>query len=204
MKNPPIKKRTRQGEHTYREILRVAVDLASSQGLEGLTIGMLAQSLSMSKSGLFDHFGSKEDLQLAVIDFAREIFMERIVQPALAASPGIARLKALLAAWVDYIEAQTFSGGCFFAAASAEFDGRPGVVRDQLANLMKAWLAALTAEVAVAQSLQQLDAQLIPEQLAFELHAYVQEANWAFQLFGQKNAFELARKAIDSKLKREK
>lgn len=203
MKNPSIKRRTRQGEHTYREILRVAVDLASSQGLEGLTIGMLAQSLGMSKSGLFDHFGSKEELQLAVIDFAREIFMERIVQPALAVSPGLARLKALLAAWVDYIETQTFSGGCFFAAASAEFDGRPGVVRDQLATLMRAWLAALTNEVVVAQSLQQLAAHTIPEQLAFELHAYVQEANWAFQLLGQKNAFELARKAIASRLSQE-
>ena len=98
--------------------------------------------------------------------------------------------------WIGYVEQIVFRGGCFFAAASAEFDSRPGRVRDEIASLTKAWMVAIQDEIAVAQSLKQLGTNVDPVQLAFELHAYVQEANWAFKLFNDKSAFRLARRAI--------
>jgi len=172
------------------------MDIASAEGLEGLSIGRLATELQMSKTGIFAHFGSKEQLQLATVDAAKQVFLEQVVQPALTHSRGTRRLRAMLENWIGYIERIVFRGGCFFAAASAEFDSRPGPVRDEIANLTKAWLIALQGEIAYAQSSDQLCAYADPVQLAFELHAYVQEANWAFKLFNDKYAFSHARQAI--------
>jgi AcrR family transcriptional regulator len=195
-----VRRRTVHGEQTRREILKVAVDIASAEGLEGLTIGRLANELEMSKSGLFAHFGSKEELQLAAIETAREIFMQEVVEPALEAEPGLARLYAMLDAWLSYVERSVFRGGCFWAAASAEFDSRPGPVRDQVAALTKAWREAITEEIHQAQTLAQLERAAQPAQLAFELHAFVQEANWAYQLLDEKRAFDRARAAISQRL----
>jgi len=172
------------------------MDIASAEGLEGLSIGRLATELQMSKTGIFAHFGSKEQLQLATVEAAAQVFLEQVVQPALTHLRGIPRLRAMLENWIGYIERIVFRGGCFFAAASAEFDSRPGPVRDEIANLTKAWLTALQGEIAYAQSSDQLCAYADPVQLAFELHAYVQEANWAFKLFNDKSAFSHARQAI--------
>src|SRR3984893_3143683 len=135
---------------TRVEILAVAVDLASAEGLEGLSIGRLATELRMSKTGIFAHFGSKEQLQLATVDAAKQVFLEQIVQPALECSRGIPRLRAILDNWIGYVERIVFRGGCFFAAASAEFDSRPGPVRDEIAALTKAWLVAIERENAFA------------------------------------------------------
>lgn len=104
----------------------------------------------------------------------------------------------MLEGWINYVEKIVFRGGCFFAAASAEFDSRPGPVRDEIASLTKAWLIALQDEIAFAQSLRNMKASVDPVQLAFELHAFVQEANWAFKLFNDKAAFLQARRAIAS------
>jgi AcrR family transcriptional regulator len=181
-------------------ILGVAVDLASAEGLEGLTIGRLATELRMSKTGIFAHFGSKEQLQLATVGAAKEVFLEQVVKPSLDNLRGLPRLKAMLESWLGYVERIVFRGGCFFAAASAEFDSRPGKVRDEIASLTKAWLRALEAEAAFAQKEKQIKGSIVPAQLAFELHAYVQEANWAFKLFDDKSAFHRARRAISDRL----
>jgi AcrR family transcriptional regulator len=185
---------------TRAEILSVAVDLASAEGLESLSIGRLAPQLRMSKTGIFAHFGSKEKLQLATVDAAKQIFLEQVVKPGLASQRGLPRLRIMLESWLGYVERIVFRGGCFFAAASAEFDSRPGKVRDEIASLTKAWLMALQGEIAFARKKTQIKTSIVPSQLAFELHAYVQEANWAFKLFNEKSAFLRARRAISDRL----
>jgi len=197
---PAVLYHTDQATETRREILRVAADIASAGGLEGLSIGGLATELKMSKTGIFAHFGSKEQLQLATVEAAGQIFLEKVVQPALKSPRGLPRLKAMLEHWLGYVERIVFRGGCFFAAASAEFDSRPGAVRDQIAELTNAWMLGLREEIAFAQSKKEIQSPLKPAQLAFELHAYVQEANWAFKLFDDKSAFLLARRAITDRL----
>ena len=189
-----------RGRRTRQEILKTAVDIASVEGLEGLTIGRLAQELKMSKSGLFAHFGSKEELQLAAVDMARAIFVEEVADPAFTAERGIVRLEAMLERWLSYVERSVFSGGCFFAAASAEFDDRPGPVRDMIATLTKSWLDALEEEARFAQKLSQFKAKLDPAQLAFEVHALAQEANWAYRLLDDKRAFDRARAGIRQRI----
>jgi|SRR5438477_4841335 len=197
---PAVLYHTDQATETRREILQFAVDIASAEGLEGLSIGRLATELKMSKTGIFAHFGSKEQLQLATVEAAGQIFLEKVVQPALKSPRGLPRLKAILEHWLEYVERVVFRGGCFFAAASAEFDSRPGAVRDQIAELTNAWMLGLREEIAFAQSKKEIRASLKPAQLAFELHAYVQEANWAFKLFDDRSAFLLARCAITDQL----
>lgn len=194
--NPQVLYHTDQASRTRHEILRIAMDIASAEGLEGLSIGRLASELKMSKTGIFAHFGSKEQLQLATVDAAKQVFLEQIVQPALKHARGKARLQAMLENWIRYVERIVFRGGCFFAAASAEFDSRPGAVRDEIASLTKAWLVALQDEIAFARSSGEMRTSVDPVQLAFEVHAYVQEANWAFKLFNDKSAFSRARRAI--------
>jgi AcrR family transcriptional regulator len=195
-KAPVILYHTVQSEKTRREILDMAVDFASAEGLEALTIGRLAEAVEMSKSGLFAHFGSKEGLQLATVDRAREIFVDKVIQPSLVAAPGAARLVAMLDSWLSYVERIVFRGGCFFAAVSLEFDSRPGAVRDEIAKLTKSWIVALESEARRAKALKQLPESVDVQQLVFELHAYVQEANWAFKLFDDRGAFARARAAI--------
>jgi AcrR family transcriptional regulator len=192
--------RTRAGERTRHSILDAAVDLASLRGLEGLTIGTLAEELQMSKSGLFAHFGSKEELQLATIDAAAERFVAEVWAPAREADRGLPRLRALIDAWLSYAERQVFPGGCFFASASAEFDGRPGAVRDRIAHLMKEWLDSLAGAVQRAQATGQIAADADAEQIAFEIHSLMTGANWAFQLHRDPQAFQRARKAIEQRI----
>jgi AcrR family transcriptional regulator len=177
------------------------VHLASVEGLEGLTIGRLAAETHMSKSGLFAHFGSKEDLQLATVDAARSIFIEKVIVPAFTADKGLPRLRRLCEIWFDYVQNQVFQGGCFFAAASAEFDSRPGRVRDRIAEIMKEWLEALRRAVIEAQEAGQFDAAVDPSQLAFEINAMEIGANWALQLFGDQQAFSRAREAVLERLR---
>lgn len=197
---PAVLYHTDQATKTRRDILQVAVDIASADGLEGLSIGRLATELEMSKTGIFSHFGSKEQLQLATVEAAKEIFLEQVAQPPLKSPQGVPRLKAMLEHWLGYVERIVFRGGCFFAAASAEFDSRPGRVRNRIAELTKAWMLALQEEIRFAQREKEISDSVNPAQLAFELHAYVQEANWAFKLFNDKSAFLLARRAIAQRI----
>lgn len=193
---PAVRYRTQQASETRQQILRKAIDISSAEGLEGLSVGRLAAELAMSKTGVFSHFGSKQELQLATVEAAKEVFLKRVVNPALEKPRGTVRLKAMLSNWLDYVEKIVFRGGCFFAAASAEFDSRPGAVRNQIALLTKTWLRGLEDEIRFAKTDGQFRPSIDPAQLAFELHAYVQEANWAFKLFNDQAAFQLARRAI--------
>jgi AcrR family transcriptional regulator len=199
---PSARARRAHGERTRQAILEAAVNIASEEGLEGLTIGRLASELSMSKSGLFAHFGSKEELQLATVEAAREVFVREVVGPAFKAEKGLARLWSLCDVWLAYVEGEVFRGGCFFAAAAAEFDGRPGAVRDRVAGIMVEWLSLLRRSVSEAHAAGQLGPDADPAQLAFELNALEMGANWAFQLHGDRQAFARARVAMLERLRR--
>src|SRR5215468_639618 len=188
--------RESRGAKTRDEILQAAVHIASAEGLQGLTIGGLADELNMSKSGLFAHFGSKEELQLAVVGKARDIFVREVVEPAYKSERGLVRLLAMLDCWLDYVGRNVFRGGCFFMASAIEFDSRPGQVRDLIAELSRSWLDTFRSEIRFAQSAGQLDPRVDSEQLAFELHALAHEANWAYQLFHDEKIFERVRSAV--------
>ena len=199
---PAAKARKAHGERTRQSILESAVDIASAQGLEGLTIGRLATEMGMSKSGLFAHFGSKEELQLATVEAARKVFIREVIRPAYETEQGLSRLWRLCDLWLDFVRGKLFRGGCFFAAAASEFDSRPGAVRDRIAEIMKEWLATLRRAVVEAQDAGQLDRQVDATQLAFEFNALELGANWAFQLHGDRQAFARAREAILERLRR--
>jgi AcrR family transcriptional regulator len=182
---------TQKGTKTREAILDRAVDLASVEGLEGLTIGRLAAELQMSKSGLFAHFGSKQDLQLATIAAAAERFRATVVEPALDLPEGAPRLRALASRYLDQVN--TYSGGCFWAATSAEYDDRPGPVRDAIAASLDAWLAALEGQARAAGVEH-------PQRLAFELYSLVMGANSRYRLGGDKRVFGYAREGIEQLL----
>lgn len=193
---PRPNKLLERGEKTRKEILKISVDIASAEGLEGLTIGRLAKELQMSKSGLFAHFGSKEGLQIATVDRAREIFAEEIVAETFAMEGGLEKLLKMLGNWISYVERNVFRGGCFFYAVSAEMDDRPGKVRDYIAKLTGAWVSALEDESRAAVGRGQLKKDCDVGLLVFQLHGFVQEANWFYRLHEDKNAFARARKSI--------
>ncbi|HEV8167734.1 MAG TPA: TetR/AcrR family transcriptional regulator [Pyrinomonadaceae bacterium] len=201
-KSAVSKGRKAQGERTRKAILETAVHIASAEGLEGLTIGRLALELSMSKSGLFAHFGSKEDLQVATVEAARAIFIREVIKPAFESAPGLLRLWKLCDIWLAYVQTGVFRGGCFFAAAAAEFDSRPGPVRDRIAEIMKEWLSTLRKAIVEAQNAGQLNKDIDATQLAFEFNSLELGANWAFQLYGDMRAFKRAREAIRERLSR--
>ncbi len=179
-----------KGAQTRATILARAVDLASVEGLEGLTIGRLASELEMSKSGLFAHFGSKRELQLATVEAAAERFRVAVIEPALAAPDGAPRLRAMAGTYLSYLEGDSYSGGCFWGATSAEYDDRPGPVRDAIAAALDAWLAELERQAEVAGASD-------PGRFAFELYAVVMGANSRFRLSGERSVFVYAREGIE-------
>jgi AcrR family transcriptional regulator len=193
--------RRERGRRTRESILDVAVDLASVEGLDGLTIGRLATALGMSKSGLFAHFGSKEELQLATIDAARQIFVDEVIAPAREAERGLPRLVALMEHWLAYMRREVFRGGCFFDAVRNEYDSRqPGPVRTEILADFASWSEILANRVRAAQAAGHLDAEADPEQVAFELDALGGAANVRFQLDRDEAAFERAGRAIQARL----
>jgi AcrR family transcriptional regulator len=194
-------RRQARGLRTREAILARAVDIASVEGLDGLTVGSLAQQLRMSKSGLFAHFGSKEDLQLATVETARQIFIEKVTRPAIAAKKGMPRLWSLLDHWLALVEKQVFEGGCFFSAASFEFDSRHGVVRDRIAAIMHEWINVISQAVYKAQKAGHLDPKMDPTRLAFEIHAVAMGAHWAFQLLDDRHAYPRARTTVLERLR---
>ena len=191
--------RRARGDRTRRAILEESVQIASAEGLEGLSIGRLAEALGVSKSGLFAHFGSKLDLQVETVRAAREVFMDEVLG-VTSAGGGIREIFSLTDAWLDYMEREVFRGGCFLVAASVEFDSRPGPVRDEIAGLVSEWLMALEAAVTDAQEAGHVSLEVDAQQLAFELHSLCMGANWAFQLYRDGDAFDRARAAIRRRL----
>lgn len=191
--------RIRRGDRTRRVVLGKAVDVASVDGLDGLSIGRLASELDISKSGLIAHFGSKEELQLATIRAARAIFATTVVEPAMQLPPGLARVRALLDGWLEYSSDRRFPGGCFFGRASHEYAGRPGAVRDALVRVDEEWLGLIAQSVAEAQGVGEVDAGVDPAQLAFDLTAFLDAANLR-SLLGDEGAYDRAHRAMQDRL----
>jgi AcrR family transcriptional regulator len=193
--------RRRRGNQTRESILQAAADLASVEGLEGLTIGRLASELGISKSGLFAHFGSKEELQLATTDAARRRFVEHVVRPSRGLPRGRARVQRLMSDWLGYFRSEVFRGGCFFHTVKAEFDSRPeSPVRAVVIEDVRQFHALLAKEVRKAQEAGELDPSVDPEQLAFELDALGAAANQQFQLLRDPAVFDRAEAGIAARL----
>ena len=196
-----MQRKSAQGTATRSAILQVAADQASVDGLDGLSIGQLANRLGMSKSGLFAHFGSKESLQMATIEDARRRYADEVLSPALKAPQGLQRLTALCESFLSYIERAVFPGGCFFAATMAEFDTKaPGPVRDKIADCQQQWLGTLERSANGAVQLAELGEACDPQQLAFELEAFLLSANWYFHLYSDASYLDRTRRAVRSRL----
>ena len=192
---------TSAGAKTRDAILQTAADVASVEGLEGLSIGRLATEMGMSKSGLFAHFGSKEELQLATVEVARKRYVREVIAPAMKSGGGLAQLHALCQSFLSYVERRVFPGGCFFAAAMAEFDAKSeGPVRDRIAACQTMWMESLEHATEVAQRKRQLRSSVDPKQLAFELEAAMLAANWYVHMFSDPAYLERARGSVQSRL----
>jgi AcrR family transcriptional regulator len=188
------------GERTRGAILRAAASLATVDGLEGLSIGNLAAAIGMSKSGLYAHFGSKQELQLATVEAADRIFQEVVVQPALAAPPGLAQMVAVCEAFFDYLQRHTFPGGCFFATAALEMGTRPGPVKERVAALQAGFIALIRGFAATAVEQHELPAREDPDRLAFELHGIMLAADTSFVLHDDPAVLNLARQIVHQRL----
>jgi AcrR family transcriptional regulator len=197
---PEQRKPRADGERTREAIVREAVSLATLDGLEGLSIGNLAGALEMSKSGIYAHFGSKQELQLATVEEARRIFQAQVIAPALAAPAGRAQLVALCDAFFDYLGRRTFPGGCFFAGAALEMGSRSGPVREQIAAFQGGFTALIRQFVVTAQEQHELPADEDPDALTFELNGIILAANTGFVLRDDDSALDLARTVVRRRL----
>lgn len=184
------------------DTLAGAVQLASIVGLEGLTIGRLAERLGMSKSGLVGRFGSKEQLQLATLDQAADIFRRTVYEPASTAPPGLARLNAICDAWVAYLGRPPFPGGCFLTTAMVEFDARPGPLNDAVKKVMRRWLTLLEREAGTAIENRELPANTDAKDVAFTINALAIGANCDFQLNRNPRSLQRTRRAMAAVLGR--
>ncbi len=196
----PVRRRRSDGERSRSAILHEAAQLATVEGLGGLSIGRLAEAVGMSKSGLFAHFGSKEELQLATIETAEAVFTDTVVAPAIVAPTGLGRLQALAENFLRHVEDGVFPGGCFFASVAAELDTHPGPVRDLAMRVVEEWFGLLVAAVRDAQAEGELDPSEDATQLAFELDAYLLLANAQFVISGESEPIDRARLALGRRL----
>jgi AcrR family transcriptional regulator len=188
------------GERTREAILREAVALATIDGLEGLSIGNLASALEMSKSGIYAHFGSKQDLQLATVDAAGEIFRSEVVDPALDEPEGLTQLLAICDAFFDYLGRRTFPGGCFFAGAVLEMGTRPGPVKDRIAEFQDQFVGMIRRFAGAALERGELADDEDPDALAFELSGIVLAANANFVLHEDPAVIDLAKRVVRRRL----
>lgn len=191
-----------KGDRTRAAILDEAVRIASRLGLQGLTIGSLAAAIGMSKSGLFAHFGAREELQLAVLERGREKFAEVVLKPALAKPRGVVRLRALFTNWLDWTESAALPGGCVMLGAAVEFDDQPGPVRDRIAALQREWMEALARTICGAIEEGQLRRDTDVEQLVFECFGVALVGHHHRRLFGDKRARARALAAYDDLIAR--
>jgi AcrR family transcriptional regulator len=191
-----------KGERTRAAILDEALRLVSKAGLDGLTIGTLAEATGLSKSGLFAHFGSREELLLAVLAHGQAQFGEVVFQPAMTKPRGLPRLRALFVNWLDWTESAELPGGCPMIGGAAEFDDKPGPVRDMLAGGQRTWIETLKRTVRQAVDEGQLARGTDPEQIAFEMFGIALVVHHHRRLLGYKKARERALTALDSLFKR--
>jgi AcrR family transcriptional regulator len=194
------RRRRSDGERSRTAILHEATRLATVEGLAGLSIGRLADVVGMSKSGLFAHFGSKEDRQLATIDTAAVVFDAEVTGPARAAPTAYLRLRALLDGYLRHVTGDAFPGGCFFASVLSEVDMQPGPVRDRMVAFMGDWLVLVEATIREAQEQGDIRPEEDPGQLTFELEALLFLANAVYILDHLPISVERARTAIDRRL----
>ena len=193
---------TSHGARTRQAILKAAADLATVDGLDGLSIGRLADELTMSKSGLFAHFGSKEELQLATVEEASRIFTEEVLKPGLKAPAGLGRVWAMCNSFLSYLKRGVFPGGCFFEAALAEFDSKPGRVRDAVVERRGYWVASLGRAIRAARDKGEVRPDVDADQVAWELSCLLVGANGSFVQDGGNIGIERARRAIRDRLER--
>jgi len=187
-----------KGERTRAAILGEALRLVSKAGLDGLTIGTLAEATGMSKSGLFAHFGSREELLLAVLAHGQAEFTEVVFQPAMSKPRGLPRLRAMFVNWLDWTESAELPGGCPMIGGATEFDDKPGPVREMLADGQRTWIETLKRAVRQAVEEGQLAEDTDPEQIAFEMFGIALVVHHHRRLLGYKKARERALAALDS------
>jgi AcrR family transcriptional regulator len=188
------------GARTREAIVHEAVSLATLDGLEGLSIGNLASALEMSKSGLYAHFGSKQELQLATVDEAKRVFETEVIEPALAAAPGLPQLVAVCDAFFDHLMRRTFPGGCFFAGAVLEMGTRPGPVKEAIAAFQDSFTGLIRGFVVTALEQRELSADEDPDALTFELSGIILAANSNFVLHQEPAALDIARTVVRRRL----
>jgi AcrR family transcriptional regulator len=191
-----------KGEQTRAAILDAALRIVSKSGLDGLTIGTLADAIGMSKSGLFAHFGSREELLLAVLEHGQGEFVDVVMKPALAKPRGLPRLRSMFINWLDWTESAELPGGCPMIGGATEFDDKPGPVRDMLAAGQRAWIDVLRRAVRQAIDERQLGADTDPEQIAFEMFGIALVVHHHRRLLGYPKARQRALAALDALLAR--
>ena len=196
----PPRRRRSDGERSREAILHEAARLATVDGLDGLSLARLADAVGMSKSGLFAHFGSKEELQLATVETASAIYDEQVIEPARGTPAGVPRLRAYIEGFLDHVEEGVFPGGCFFVSAVSELDTHPGPVRDGAMAFSQRWLGLLAEEVAAGQAAGELDPGADPQQVAFELNAYMVLGNMQFVASADTTSLDRVRRAVDARL----
>ncbi len=189
-----------KGEVTRQAILERAIDTATRLGLGGLSIGHLAEEMRLSKSGLFAHFQSKESLQLAIVDFAAERFVEAAVKPSFKAERGEPRVRALFDNWLAWPKRSGLAAGCFFVAASVELDDRPGPVRDRMVKLQRDWLDTLAQAARIAVAEGHFRKEVDPDQFAYEMYGLMLVTHHFTRLLRDPSAHDRARKAFDGLL----
>jgi len=202
VQSPVVDGRRVRGDRTRQSIVSRSAQLASAEGLEAVSLQRLASDLGISKSGLFAHFGSKEELQLATVEEASRVFTREVLKPGLSVPAGVGRLLALCNANLSYLERKVFPGGCFFQAATAEFDSRPGPVRDAVMEGVRYWAGSLARATREAQAAGEIDPAVDPEQLAWELGSLLAGANRSHVIDGETVGLERARRAIQDRLER--
>jgi AcrR family transcriptional regulator len=181
---------------TRAAVTQAAVERASVEGLEGLTIGALAGETEMRKSSVFSLFGSKRELQLAALEAAVEQFTDEVWSPVAGEPPGLPRLLALCDSWLDYHRREVMPGGCFLTTATIEYDARPGPLRDAIAATMDRWLGVLEREARIAVEAGDLSADTDPADIAFQLNALAAAASYGFQLRRDPEVFARARRSM--------
>ncbi|TMF96587.1 MAG: TetR/AcrR family transcriptional regulator [Chloroflexi bacterium] len=196
-------RRRLRGMRTRQAILVHAARVGSAEGLEAVSLQRLAGDLGISKSGLFAHFGSKEELHMATIEAAAQIFTDEVLRPALQVPRGLGRVWALCNSWLSYLERGVFPGGCFFWAVAEEFDSRrPGPVRDSVLEKKNYWSYSLQRAVREAQAAGEIEPGVDPEQLAWELDSLLGGANSGFKGDDGVRAIERGRRGIRDRLSR--
>jgi AcrR family transcriptional regulator len=191
-----------KGEASRTAILLAAAKLATTKGLDGLSIGDLAAEVGMSKSGLYAHFKSKEDLELATIAAASNIFDHEVIRPAMAAPAGVQRLLALVDSFLAHLERRVFPGGCFFAAVAMELDTRPGLARDRVVEVQQQWLSLLRKCLLDAQDIGEIDSGADVAQAVFETQAMLLAANLLFVMTNDPVPLTQARRGAENVLAR--